>query len=166
VQWRVHDLEDQLERAGLDLDTYLTRQDRTREQLEEEARTAAERAVKAQLVLDAVAAKEELNVDEAELTDQVVRRAQRAGVDPSAYIQRLMAAEQLPALLGDILRGKALATVLNAAVITDASGRPVDLDALREDPPVPEGELADDAVEVGEPPAPAAGPTDISLPAV
>jgi trigger factor len=39
-------------------------------------------------------------------------------------------AGNLPALIADVRRNKALATVLESAVISDASGNPVDLSAL------------------------------------
>lgn len=130
VEARMHNLSHQLENAGLTLEGYLADEGKSREEFDAEVRTAAERAVKASLVLDAVARKEELGVDEAELTDQVVRRAQRAGMAPQAYADALVQAGQLPALAGEILRGKALATVLETAVITDEAGQPVDLSAL------------------------------------
>jgi trigger factor len=46
------------------------------------------------------------------------------------FAQQLVGAGQLGALMADIMRGKALATVMERAVITDASGNEVDLDAL------------------------------------
>jgi trigger factor len=46
-----------------------------------------------------------------------------------------------------VRRGKALALVLESAVITDAAGNTVDLEALREDVPVEFGGDAGDADE-------------------
>jgi trigger factor len=40
---------------------------------------------------------------------------------------------QVPMLVGEVVRGKALALVLEKAKVLDESGRPVDLEALRED---------------------------------
>ena len=129
----------------MSLEGYLADEERSREDFDAEVRASAEEAVKASLVLDAVARKEELGVDEAELTEQVVRRAQRAGVDPQTYADRLVQAGQLPALAGDVLRGKAMNLLVEAAVITDSSGAPVDLQALA-GPPAP-GEAAAAATE-------------------
>ncbi|HLZ37791.1 MAG TPA: hypothetical protein VKP64_08550, partial [Mycobacteriales bacterium] len=64
---------------------------------------------------------------------QLVRRASRLGVAPEQYAQQLMQTGQVQGLVAEVLRGKALARVLEAAAITDASGRPVDLAKLRED---------------------------------
>ncbi len=81
-------------------------------------------------MLDAIARKEELRVGEAELTEQIVRRAQQAGMRADEYAQQVVSSGQLGSLMGEVLRGKALALVLEHATITDASGRPVDLDEL------------------------------------
>jgi len=54
--------------------------------------------------------------------------------------------------VSEVVRGKALALVLESAKVTDGSGRPVDLEALRGDEaPAAEGETvsaADAPVEV------------------
>ena len=133
LTWRRQSTTEQLQRAGMTLDQYLENEGKGEEEFDEEVRSSATDAVKAQLVLDAVADKEELGVTDAELTDQVVRRAQRAGVSPDRYAQSVVQAGQLPGLVSEVRRGKALATVMEAATIVDASGNPVDLDALRDD---------------------------------
>jgi len=92
--------------------------------------------VKSQLVLDAIADAEQLGVSDAELTDHVIAQSQRYGVSPQEFAQQLTQAGNLPALVSDVRRSKALATVLERTTVTDASGRPVDLDALRPRPQV------------------------------
>ena len=133
VEWRKQSTTPQLQQAGLTHDQYLENEGKGEEEFEQEVLEGATAAVKAQLVLDAVADKEELGVTDAELTDQVVRRAQRSGVSPDQFAQSIVQAGQLPGLVSEVRRGKALATVMEAATITDASGNAVDLDALRED---------------------------------
>ncbi|HVE75065.1 MAG TPA: trigger factor [Mycobacteriales bacterium] len=96
-------------------------------------RHGAEQSIKAQFVLDTIADREEIAVTDADLSDQVVRRAQRAGVSPDDYAQRLVDAGLLPGLLQEIRRGKALAAVLESAKVTDSAGASVDLNALRDD---------------------------------
>jgi trigger factor len=133
IQWRRQATEDQLSRAGSDLAGYLEAEGKTAEQFEEELLTGAREAVKAQLVLDAIADQEELGVNDAELTDQVVRRAARAGVSPDQYAQSLVQSGALSGLIQEVRRGKALATVMESAAISDASGNTVDLEQLRDD---------------------------------
>jgi hypothetical protein len=56
--------------------------------------------------------------------------------------------------MSEVLRGKALAAVLEHAAITDASGRPVDLDSLtKEFDPVDDGAAGADDDEVEDTPA-------------
>jgi trigger factor len=125
-------VEEDVKNAGLELDAYLESQGQTHDDFHTELRTGAEQAVKSQLILDAIADKEEIGVSDADLSDQVVRQAQRSGVSPEVLAQQIMQSGQLGALVGDVRRGKALALVTQNAQITDASGRPVSLDALRE----------------------------------
>lgn len=132
VAYREQSIDAQLEQAGLTKEAYLASEGRTEEDLAAELRESAEDAVKAQLLLDAIAEKEEVQVSDAELTEQVVRRAQRAGVSPDAYAQQVVQSQQLGALMAEVRRGKTLAQVLESTTITDASGRRVDLEALRE----------------------------------
>lgn len=143
VEWRQHDISHQLEGAGLDLDAYLASEGRTREDFDEEVQRNSETAVKSQLVLDAIADAEQLGVSDAELTDHVIAQAQRYGVSPQEFAQQLTQGGNLPALVSDVRRSKALATVLERATVTDASGRPVDLEALRPRPEVEEGAAED-----------------------
>jgi trigger factor len=126
-EYRAQELAEQLQQANLTREAYAQQQDKTLEELDAEVTEASDRAVKTQLVLDAVADAEQIGVTDQELTGEVVTRAQRYGVNPNEYAQRLVDAGQLPVLAGEIRRGKALAMVVEAARITDASGEPVDL---------------------------------------
>lgn len=128
--YRKQAMEQQLTDAGLTMEDYFAAESRTVEDLDAEIRSAAESAVKAQLLLDAVADKEQVAVSDTELTEEAVRRAQRAGMSPEQYVQQLVQAGQIPALAADVRRGKALILVLSQSKVTDASGRAVDLDEL------------------------------------
>jgi len=133
VEWRRESTTQQLAQAGMTLDQYLEAEGKGEEEFADEVLEGATTAVKAQLVLDAVADAEELGVSDAELTDQVVRRAQRAGVSPDQYAQSVVQSGQLQGLVQEVRRGKALATVMESATITDTSGNKVDLESLRDD---------------------------------
>jgi trigger factor len=130
ITYRSGQLDQQLAQAGLTKEVYAESQEKTVEELDQEIAENAEQAIKAQFVLDAIAKKEELGVEEADITDQIVRRAQQAGMAADRYAQEVVNAGQLGSLMSDILRGKALALVMERATITDASGRPVDLESL------------------------------------
>jgi len=60
----------------------------------------------------------------------------------------------IPDLVQEILRGKALATIVESAVVKDASGNVVELKNLRPDGTIGEPEVAE-AAEVTEDEAPA-----------
>jgi trigger factor len=50
------------------------------------------------------------------------------------FAQEIVQAGQVPMLVGEVVRGKALALVLEQAKVLDESGREVDLESLREVP--------------------------------
>ncbi len=133
VEWRQDSFEQQLAEAGLTREEYLQEAGRTPEDVDTELGQGARQAVAARFVLDAVAEKEAVTVTQEELTDAVVRRAQRAGVAPDAYAQQLVRGGQLADLRSELVRSKALALLMERAAVTDASGRRVDLRALRGD---------------------------------
>ena len=144
LAWRTQTTEDQLERAGQTKEAFLADQGKTAEEWDAEVKKGAEDAVKAQLVLDAVADAEELEITDAELNDQLIRRAARSGLAPQDYANRLVQSGQISSLIAEVRRGKALATVMEAATITDASGNTVDLEQLRDDMSSPEAEVETD----------------------
>ena len=130
VAYRKQTMSQQLQAAGLTREQYAEMEGRPIEEVDAEIEDGARNAIKAQFVLDAIARKEELAVSEAELTDTIVRRAQQSGVRADEYAQQVVNSGQLGALMGEVLRGKALALVLEHATITDESGRSINLDEL------------------------------------
>ena len=62
---------------------------------------------------------------------------------PDQFAQQIVQGGQVPVLVSEVVRGKALALVLERAKVVDESGREVDLEALREDA------TADQPVETG-----------------
>jgi trigger factor len=144
VAWREHTTEDQIVRVGGSKEQFLAEQGKTAEEWDAELRHGAEQAVKAQLVLDAVADSEEVQISDAELNDQLIRRAARSGIAPQDYANRLVESGQIGGLIAEVRRGKALATVMEAATVTDASGSAVDLEQLRDDMGSSEAEVERD----------------------
>ena len=89
--------------------------------------------VKIQLLLDAFADREEIQVTDDEFGHEIVHRANQAGVAPQQYYDQLSRAGMAAAVYGDVRRGKALAGLLEQVTIKDSAGAPVSLDALRGD---------------------------------
>jgi trigger factor len=133
VESREHDVVHQLGHDDELFDRFLSMQGKTREQFQEELRADAEKSVRAQFVLDAVADQEQVQVGDGELTEYLVRQAARYQIAPQEFADQIVKAGNLPLLYADVRRNKALAQLLESAVVTDASGNRVDLNALRED---------------------------------
>jgi trigger factor len=58
-------------------------------------------------------------------------QAQRSRMSPEQYAQQLQQGNNIAEFVADVRRTKTLAQLLEQATITDASGNPVDLEALR-----------------------------------
>ena len=71
-----------------------------------------------------------------------MRRAQQSGEDPNAYIQHIMEHNHVPEMVSEVLRGKALASLVEGAKVTDKSGNVVELSKLRADGTFAEGETS------------------------
>jgi trigger factor len=130
---RNHELDHQLEAVGMSKADFLAAEGQSEADFDADVEKRARDALKAQLVLDAIVEKEQLSVGEAELTQHIVRSAARYGMGPDQFAQQVVAAGQVPVLVSEVVRGKALALLIERAKVVDASGRPVDLEALRED---------------------------------
>jgi trigger factor len=130
IEFREHEVVHSLGHDDALFDSYLEREGKTREEFTEELRGDAEKSVRARFLLDAVADKTEVNVGDAELTEYLVRQAARYEMAPQEFANQVMQSGNLPALVADVRRNKALADLLENAVITDASGNTVDLAAL------------------------------------
>ncbi len=149
IEARRSSLSQQLSQIGVTQETYLESEGKTAEEFDAEIKDSAERAVKAQFVLDTLAEKLELQVEQEELTEHLIRRAQQAQMAPQDYANQIMQSNSIGVLMAEVLRGKALAHVLDAATITDASGNTVALSDLDEQTGLLEdeddGELFEDA---------------------
>ena len=130
VDYREHEIVHALEHDDAAFDELLKRQGQTREEFTDQLRESARKSVKAQFLLDAIADADQVEVGEAELTEYLVRQAGRYNMAPQEFANQLVEAGNLPALMADVRRNKALAQVLQEAKITDESGRAVDLSAL------------------------------------
>ena len=130
IQTRKHNLEHhQLGQMGLDLAKYLEIQGKTEEEFDAETKEqAAVKGIKTQFVLDELVNKEKLTVSQEELTEHLMRRAQSSGMCPDQFAQAVVEGGQVPMLVGEVARGKALAVVVEAAKVKDTNGEAVDLD--------------------------------------
>jgi len=94
-----------------------------REEVEENFREAFINEV----VLDAIAEEEEVQVEQNELIEYILSSASQYGMDPNQFAQMLDQAGQVPMIMGEVRRRKALAVVLEDAKVVDTEGNDVDL---------------------------------------
>lgn len=115
-----------------------------------QASEQASKALRTQLLLDAVVEKEEVQVNQHELIEYLVAAAPQYGMDPNAFAQAVDEAGQVPAMVAEVARRKGLDAVFEGATIKDASGNTVDLEALvpRDEPAEPGGDAG--AIDSGE----------------
>ncbi|MCZ7460261.1 trigger factor [Streptomyces sp. WMMC940] len=128
IRTRKHNLEHhQLGQMGLDLAKYLEIQGKTEEEFDAETKEQAVKGIKTQFVLDELVSREKLNVSQEELTEHLMRRAASSGMSPDQFAQAVVEGGQVPMLVGEVARGKALATVVEASTVKDTNGEVVDM---------------------------------------
>jgi trigger factor len=121
----------------MDRTQYLQMQGQSEEEFDAELQQNVQQAVKTQLVLDALADREEVSVSDQDLTEHIVAEAARYGVAPQTLAQQVQQSGNIPALIADVRRNKAMRLALGAATVTDTAGAAVDLTPLL-------GPIADD----------------------
>jgi trigger factor len=104
----------------------LAEQGSSREEFEADARQNAEKAVKTQLLVDAIADALNVQVGQDDLTERLVLQSRQYGVEPQQLLQFLQENNQLSAMFADVRRGKALAVVVHGATVTDTAGNTID----------------------------------------
>ena len=90
-------------------------------------RVASEKTFRSQILLDAIAETEKVKVSQDELTQYLVQGAAQYSMEPSEFVKVLDENGQIPAMVGEVARDKALAIVLGKAKVVDTKGKPVDL---------------------------------------
>ncbi|MFC7450808.1 trigger factor [Rhodococcus daqingensis] len=145
VDAQLHEAVHGLDHDEEQLNALLEAQGTTREQFDKDAVEAAEKSVKTQLLLDAIADQAGTEVGQQELTERIIFQAQRYGISPDQFIQQVQQAGQLGAVFADVRRGKALATVVDQVAVTDTTGATVDTAELFGGPEADEAEAADES---------------------
>ncbi|MEW5810179.1 MAG: trigger factor [Actinomycetota bacterium] len=104
----------------------LAEQGSSREEFDAENRTNAEKAIKTQLLMDAIADKLDIQVGQNDITERLVLMSRQYGIEPQQLIQMLQQNNQLPAMFADVRRGLTVAAVVHGATVTDTDGTEID----------------------------------------
>ncbi len=97
--------------------------DEHRAEVGEQAATA----LRNQILLDTLAEKLEVRVDQNELLEYLVSASRQYGMDPNTFIKTVDEQGQVPAMVAEVARSKALALALRQVTVTDTAGNAVDL---------------------------------------
>ncbi len=88
-------------------------------------------SIKSDFLFDSIVKAEDVQVNEIELTEYLIRMSQRYGMGPEQFAQELQKAGQISQVVAEVTRAKALASVLARISVVDKSGNKVELEALR-----------------------------------
>ncbi|MDE0573500.1 trigger factor [Demequina sp. B12] len=87
----------------------------------------AQKALRAQILLDQLADDLEIEVEQGELLEYLINASRQYGMDPQTFIQQVEQGGQIPAIVAEVARSKATAFALRRATIKDTAGNAVDL---------------------------------------
>jgi len=104
----------------------LEKQGSSREEFDANTRSNAEKAIKTQLLLDALGDDLDIQVSQQDLTERLVLSSQQYGIEPQQLLAYLQQNNQLPAMFADVRRGLTIAAAVEAATVTDSDGNVVD----------------------------------------
>ena len=86
--------------------------------------------LKSRIVLDKIAEVEDLQVNDAELSQWLVQEAQRYNMAPDQFADQLVQSGQVQGAVSEVRRAKALAHVLESVNVVDKSGNKIDLESV------------------------------------
>lgn len=104
----------------------LVEQGSSRAAFDAEARTASEKDVKRQLLLDALADELQVQVGQDDLTERLVTTSRQYGIEPQQLFGYLQERNQLPTMFADVRRELAIRAAVAAATVTDSDGNTID----------------------------------------
>jgi len=95
-----------------------------------EFETNTRSGLKSRIVLDKIAEVEDLQVNDAELSQWLMQEAQRYNMAPDQFADQLVQSGQVQGAVSEVRRAKALAHVLENVMVVDKSGNKIDLDSV------------------------------------
>lgn len=95
-----------------------------------EYETNTRSGLKSRIVLDKIAEVEDLQVNDAELSQWLMQEAQRYNMAPDQFADQLVQSGQVQGAVSEVRRAKALAHVLESVNVVDKSGNKIDLESV------------------------------------
>jgi trigger factor len=131
LQERVHDLAHRLEDRNMTVEQFLRVSGQPEEALMAGLRAGAERSVKADLALRALADAEDLQVSDEELDGYFEGLAAQTGLKAKQVRDRIDQSGRLPAVRSEQRKAKAMAWLLDHVELVDEDGEQIDRTALQ-----------------------------------
>lgn len=130
---RVQDLSRRMQQEGVSVEQYLAATGHTPDELVQEVRSQAHRAVKADLALRALVGAEELEVSDEEFDAELAAMAERLETDPAQLRVRLDRGGRTSAVRSEQKKAKALTWLIDHVEIVDEEGNEISREELRVD---------------------------------
>ncbi|WP_448257242.1 trigger factor [Microbacterium aurum] len=116
-----------------------------------EVTEASQKQFRTQMILDKLAEAHEVQVSQEELTQYLIQSAAQYGMAPQEFVDALQQGNQLPAMVGEVARNKALAIALGKVTVVDTNGKSVDLTGFAAvDEDEAEAEVVEEAQEIAD----------------
>lgn len=147
LQHRLQDMAMRLQAQGIQLEQYLQLTGRDPQDFIAELREAADRAVRVDLALRAVAEAEGIDPTDDDVEEELREVAERVGQPVDVVRATLEQQDQLPGIRSELRQRAALAWLVERVEIVDPDGNPIDRAELQ--PPADSADDEDDA-EVDE----------------
>lgn len=126
VEARMQDLFQRLSAQGLDLESYLDGSGQSPEEFSASLEADADRAIRVDLGLRAVATAEEIEVSDSDFDAEIERIASQVNEKPAKVRKQLDRNDQLSLVRSDLRRRKALDWLVENVEIVDAAGEVID----------------------------------------
>jgi trigger factor len=127
VQARVRNLATRLEQDNIDLQNYLRITGQDEASFLASIRDQAEHALATRVLLDSIAAIENFEVTDDEIAEHVTAMFQGSDDDSTEIVEAWQATGEIESLMDDMLRERALTSLVDSAKAVDKEGNPVDL---------------------------------------
>lgn len=93
----------------------------------DEVRENAQRSFRQQVILDEIIKAEDVQVEQNEFTEFLFQQSQQYGVSPQQFVEIMQQNNQMPQMIGEVARSKAVLYVLADAEVVDTNGKAVDI---------------------------------------
>jgi trigger factor len=149
IEARVHNLVERLEKDNIEIQDYLRIMGQEEETFISGLRDQADHALSTRILLESIAAVENWEVTDEDLITHVESMLEGQPGDPQELVDAWRASGEIETLTGDILRERAITSLVDSAKAVDTDGNPVDLTPVVTEEVEDEGDETEaDAAEV------------------